>query len=103
MKKRYWGRVKWPREIFKNAGLDVEDIDLKRIESSGKRWLAAYRIAGVEGLQDTHKTNSGRPSERELTLEEKLKRLEAKKRLLEAENEQLKKLDLLERQSLKKK
>lgn len=88
---------------FKICWFRCEEIDLKRIESSGKRWLATYRIAGVEGLQDTHKTNSGRPSERELTLEEKLKRLEAKNRLLKAENEQLKKLDLLERQSLKKK
>ena len=58
---------------------------------------------GVEGLQDTRKTNSGRPSERELTLEEKIERLEAKNRLLQAENELLKKLDLLERQMLKKK
>ncbi|MFJ5563057.1 IS3 family transposase [Lysinibacillus xylanilyticus] len=82
---------KFPREIFENAGLDVELIGIKRIESSGKRWRDAYRKAGVEGLQDTRKINSGRPSERELTLEEKLKRLEAKNRLLEAENELLKK------------
>ncbi|WP_016995413.1 IS3 family transposase [Lysinibacillus boronitolerans] len=82
---------KFPREIFENAGLDVELIGIKRIESSGKRWRASYRKAGVGGLQDTRKTNSGRPSERELTLEEKLKRLEAKNRLLEAENELLKK------------
>ena len=94
---------KFPREIFENAGLDVELIGIKRIESSGKRWRASYRKAGVGGLQDTRKTNSGRPPERELTLEEKLKRLEAKNRLLEAENELLKKLDLLERQMLKKK
>ena len=68
----------------------MELIGIKRIESSGKRWRASYRKAGVGGLQDTRKTNSGRPSERELTLEEKLKRLEAKNRLLEAENELLK-------------
>ncbi|WP_337988626.1 IS3 family transposase [Lysinibacillus sp. JNUCC 51] len=82
---------KFPREIFENAGLDVELIGIKRIESSGKRWRASYRKTGVEGLQDTRKTNSGRPSEKELTLEEKLKRLEARNRLLEAENELLKK------------
>jgi transposase len=41
--------------------------------------------------------------ERELTLEEKIARLEAKNQLLRAENELLKKLDLLERQMLKKK
>lgn len=94
---------KLPRDIFEKAGLDVELIGLERIRSSGKRWRASYREAGLEGLQDTRKTNSGRPSERELTLEEKIERLEAKNQLLRAENEMLKKLDLLERQMLKKK
>lgn len=94
---------KLPREIFEEAGLKVDLIGMERISTAGKRWRAAYRNAGVEGLQDTRRTHSGRPSNRELTLEEKIKRLEAKNRLLEAENELLKKLDLLERQMLKKK
>lgn len=92
-----------PRDIFEEAGLDIELIGIKRIESSGKRWRSAYRKSGVEGLQDTRKMSSGRPSDRELTLEEKMVRLEAKNKLLQAENELLKKLDLLERQMLKKK
>ncbi|WP_248278247.1 IS3 family transposase [Paenibacillus sp. SZ31] len=82
---------KLPRDIFEEAGLDVECIGLERVRSSGKRWRASYREAGVEGLQDTRKTNSGRPSERELTLEQKIERLEAKNQLLRAENELLKK------------
>lgn len=94
---------KLPRTIFEEAGLDVELIGLKRISSAGKRWRAAYRTTGVAGLQDTRKANSGRPIERELSFEEKIARLEAKNRLLQAENELLKKLDLLERQMLKKK
>ena len=94
---------KLPREIFEEAGLNIELIGVERAKAAGKRWRAAFRKAGVEGLQDTRKTNSGRPLERELTLEEKIARLEAKNRLLEAENELLKKLDLLERQMLKKK
>lgn len=94
---------KLPRTIFEEAGLDVELIGLKRISSAGKRWRAAYRTTGVVGLQDTRKMNSGRPIERELSLEEKIARLEAKNRLLQAENELLKKLELLERQMLKKK
>lgn len=92
-----------PRDIFEEAGLDVELIGLKRISSSGKRWRADFRKTGIEGLQDRRKINSGRPSERELTLEEKIARLEAKNQLLQAENELLKKLDLLERQMIKKK
>ena len=94
---------KLPREIFEEAGLSVDLIGMERIKTAAKRWRVAYRNAGVEGLQDTRKTNSGRPSERELTLEEKIARLEAKNQLLRAENELLKKLDLLERQMLKKK
>lgn len=92
-----------PREIFEEAGLDADLIGVKRIRSSGKRWRAAHRKNGIEGLQDTRKTNSGRPLERDLTPEEKIERLEAKNRLLQAENELLKKLDLLERQMMKKK
>lgn len=94
---------KLPREIFEDAGLNVDLIGLKRISSAGKRWRAAYRQIGVEGLQDTRKTNSGRSSEKELSLEEKIARLEAKNQLLRAENDLLKKLDLLERQMLKQK
>jgi transposase len=90
-------------DIFEEAGLDIELIGYERIKSAGKRWRAAYRQEGIQGLQDTRKTNSGRSFDRELTLEEKIARLEAKNRLLQAENELLKKLDLLERQMLKKK
>lgn len=64
-------KEKLPREIFEEAGLHVEFIGLERIRSAGKRWRAAYRKVGVEGLQDTRKTNSGLLLERELTFEEK--------------------------------
>lgn len=94
---------KLPRMIFEEAGLDSELIGLIRISAAGKRWRATYRTDGEEGLHDTRKTNSGRPQEHELSLEEKIARLEAKNQLLQAENELLKKLDLLERQMLKKK
>lgn len=56
------------------------------MKPSAKRWRAAYRKAGLDGLQDTRKIKSRRPLERELSLEEKYARLEAKTRLLEAEN-----------------
>ncbi len=94
---------KLPREIFEEAGLSEDLIGIDRIKTAGKRWRAAYRKSGVEGLQDTRKTNSGRSFGRELTLEEKIARLEAKNQLLRAENELLKKLDLLERQMLNRK
>ncbi|MGR5909168.1 IS3 family transposase [Bacillus pacificus] len=59
--------------------------------SSGNRWRTSYKQNGVWGLRDTRKENSGRKSERELTLEEKYARLEAERNLLKAENELLKK------------
>nr|WP_277585060.1 IS3 family transposase [Psychrobacillus antarcticus] len=82
---------KLPRDIFEEAGLSADLIGIDRIKTAAKRWRTAFREAGIEGLQDTRKTNSGRPLERELSIEEKYARLEARARLLEAENELLKK------------
>ena len=94
---------KLPRQIFEEAGFDIETIGMTRVQRAGTRWRTAYKKQGIMGLEDSRKYSSGRPLERELSLEEKYARLEAKARLLEAENELLKKLDLLERQLLKKK
>ncbi len=69
---------------------------LQRVVSSGNRWRTSYKERGVFGLRDTRKDNSGRKSEKELTLEEKYARLEAERNLLKAENELLKKIKLME-------
>ena len=94
---------KLPRQIFEEAEFDIEMIGMTRVKKAANRWRAAYRNRGVTGLEDTRRYSSGRPLDRELSLEEKYVRLEAKARLLEAENELLKKLDLLERQMKTKK
>jgi transposase len=88
---------KLPREIFENSGFDIDIIGMRRVESSGKRWRAAYRENGIFGLRDTRRESSGRPREKELTLEEKNVRLEAQINLLRAENELLKKIRFAER------
>lgn len=88
---------KFPRQIFEEYGFDIDVIGIKRVESSGKRWRAAYRGNGLSGLRDTRADNSGRPSDRELTPEEKIARLEAQNNLLKAENELLKKIRFAER------
>ena len=75
--------------------------DRKRIESAALRWKRAYKKSGVVGLKDTRKTNSGRRLNRELTAEERATKLEAKIKLLEAENALLKKVYLMERGLLK--
>ena len=94
---------KFSREIFEECGFDVNIIGIKRIKSSGNRWRTAYRKNGVCGLTDTRKLNSGRPSEKELSIEEKYERLKAQNNLLKAENELLKKIQYLERGLNKKK
>lgn len=88
---------KFPREIFAECGFDVNIVGLKRIKSAGSRWRSAFRRNGVEQLQDTRKYNNGRPTEKDLSLEEKYEKLQAKIKLLQAENELLKKLEMLER------
>ncbi len=94
---------KFPREIFEECGFNIDILGMKRVESSGKRWRAAYRKDGILGLQDTRIENSGRPREKDLTLEEKYERLMAQNNLLKAENELLKKLDMLEGRMVRKK
>ena len=94
---------KLPRQIFEDAGFDAEVLGGTRISKAADRWRTAYKDKGVSGLEDTRKYSSGRPLERELSIEEKYTRLEAKMKLLQAENELLKKLDQLERQMMKKK
>lgn len=94
---------KLPRTIFEESGFNLNILGKNRVESATKRWSSAFRNVGIEGLQDTRKGNSGRPREKEITLEEKYERLMAQNKLLKAENELLKKLDMLERRMIRKK
>lgn len=88
---------KTPRMVFEAAGFDIDMVGMKRIESAALRWKRAYKKSGLAGLKDTRKTNSGRRLKRELTAEERAAKLEAKIKLLEAENALLKKVYLMER------
>ncbi|KAA2301442.1 hypothetical protein FY526_25005 [Clostridioides difficile] len=92
-----------PREIFQEAGFPIDVLGATRIRKASNRWRAAFQEQGPAGLTDGRIHASGRPLTRELSLEEKYARLEAKMKWLEAENEFLKKLDQLERQMRKKK
>ncbi|KRG12370.1 tranposase [Virgibacillus soli] len=88
---------KLPRQIFEENGFDIEVIGIVRVQRAASRWRTAFNKSGVLGLRDTRKENSGRPIKKELSLEEKNTRLEAQIQLLRAENELLKKLDMMER------
>jgi transposase-like protein len=98
-----YDKGKLPRAIFEESGLNVELVGLHRIEAASKRWRSAYKAGGALGLSDTRKGNSGRPSDKELTIEEKYERLKLQNNYLKAENELLKKIELEERRLSKKK
>ena len=85
---------KFPREIFKECEIDPEIVGNRRIEIAAYRWRKKYNETGE--IRDTKKGNSGRRLERRLSDKEKLERAEAKIKLLEAENELLKKNELIE-------
>lgn len=89
-----------PMQIFLDAGFDVATIGTTNPKTSLNRWRKSYKTYGEEGLlvDRRGRASTGRPSSKELTTEEKLKRAEAKIKLLEVENEFLKKLEALERQ-----
>jgi transposase InsO family protein len=93
---------KLPRQIFEENGFDIDVIGSKRIEQSSQRWRRSYKKDGIIGLEDTRKTASGRPRSTELTKKEIIERQEAKIKLLEAQVELLKKLDVKERQVVQK-
>lgn len=84
-------------EIFEMAGFDLTIIGRTRAQKALDRWKVAYNKSGVMGLQDTRKESSGRPLERELSLEEQLERKEARIKFLEVQLEFQKKLDMIER------
>lgn len=90
-----------PRIIFEECGFNIDIIGIQRVKSSASRWRLAFKNGGVSKLTDTRKYNTGRPTEKNISLEEKYKRLESKVKLLQAENELLKKLDMIERRVLK--
>jgi len=90
-----------PMEIFINGGFNTVVIGPKTPKWCLKRWRTAYAKYGEEGLLEERrgKGSTGRKPAGELSVEEKLKKAEAKIKLLEAENELLKKLEALERRN----
>ena len=85
---------KFPQDVFRDCEIDPEMVGMKRINDSAYRWRKQLNSDGE--IKDTRKGSSGRPLEHELSDKEKLERAEAKIILLEAENELLKKNELIE-------
>jgi len=96
---------KIPSQIFIEHGFDIEMIGKEQPKQCLRRWRETFERYGEDGFltERRGKGSTGRPSSRSLSLEEQLKKAEAKIKFLEAENDFLKKLEELERQALKKK
>jgi transposase len=96
---------KGPVQIFIEHGFDLQVIGSEKPKQCLKRWRRTYNQFGEDGLltERRGKGSTGRPSSKQLTVEENLKKAEARIKYLEAELEFLKKLDALERQGSKKK
>lgn len=91
------------RQIFEDAGFDIEIIGLKRIDCASSRWRKVYKDRGVLALEDARTLNSGRTLNRELTIEEIITKKDAEIAYLKAELELIKKLEMHERQVINKK
>lgn len=89
---------KFPQDVFRECGIDPEIVGERRYSNAVKRWRKQLKNLGE--IKDTRKGGSGRSLERELSDKEKLERAEAKIKLLEAENELLKKNELIEMEIL---
>ena len=85
---------KFPQDVFSECGIDPEIVGKARIRNAAYKWRKKINSTGE--ITDTRKTNSGNILKRELSDKEKLERAEAKIKLLEAENELLKKNELIE-------
>ncbi|MBT2740835.1 MULTISPECIES: HTH domain-containing protein [unclassified Bacillus (in: firmicutes)] len=96
---------KGPVQIFIEHGFDLQLIGSDKPKECLKRWRKTFNQFGEDGFltERSGKGSTGRPSSKQLTVEESLKKAEARIKYLEAELEFLKKLDALERQGSKKK
>ncbi|OUQ85014.1 hypothetical protein B5G50_29220 [Brevibacillus brevis] len=91
--------------FFLSAGLDADVIGHEKPKHCLKRWRNTYTTHGETGLlkEQRGKGSTGRPLGEKLSTEEQLKRAEARIKLLEVENDFLKKLDALEKQKMQRK
>lgn len=88
---------KGPSAILRDMGIDPTLLGKRRRDSLVQR-IKDY-AARIDGYQDLRGENSGRPSTKELSGSDRIKRLEHQIRYLKQENEFLKKTEFLDRQA----
>jgi hypothetical protein len=89
---------KKPRQIFIDNGFNLQLIGDDKPFVCIKRWRIIFKQRGEQGLREAGRSSKGiRLTGRESSIEDKLKKAEAKIHFLEAENELLKKIREKER------
>lgn len=85
---------KTPLEIFIEAGVDIDILGREQPQRCLSRWLKTHRTYGPNGLlQENRGINStGRPSKKELSIEEKYEKTLKENEILKMQVEYLKKL-----------
>lgn len=87
-----------PSEIFRKYGFDPKVIGQRRSDNF------VYRVKKqserVEGFKDTRKGNSGRPATKELTPKEEIARLKQKNKILQQENDFLKRVRFINKKQI---
>ena len=53
-----YGKVS--KDIFEDAGFNINMIGAKRIDSASSRWRHKFKTEGILGLEDSRYLNSGR-------------------------------------------
>ena len=92
---------KLPKQIFKDAGFDINMLGDKRIEQCTARYKSQNKR--IEGFHDTRANNSGRRIGKELSIDEENELLKKQNAKLQQELEFLKKMEYLARQAKKSK
>ena len=92
---------KLPKQIFKDAGFDINMLGDKRIEQCTARYKRQNKR--IEGFHDTRANNLGRRVGKELSIEEENELLKKQNAKLQQELEFLKKMEYLARQAKKSK
>lgn len=92
---------KLPKQIFKDAGFDINMLGDKRIEQCTARYKRQNKR--IEGFHDTRVNNSGRRIGKELSIDEENELLKKQNAKLQQELEFLKKMEYLARQAKKSK
>lgn len=89
-----------PGNIFRKYGFDPHMLGSSRTNKFTNR--VRKEAAREEGFKDTRGTNSGRPSTKNLTIEEQLERLKQKNKILQQEIDFLKRVRFINRKQKSK-